>query len=140
MALSRTSGINIDGIVSLVPANINDNLLLTHLSQPDREALIYHTGIRFRRVVKEENVSIKNFFIKGIENLLSNLKWEKESIDILICVTQTPHVSLPAISCQLQGDLGFSSHTMCYDINLGCSGFVYGLHTLSALLNSLNFT
>jgi 3-oxoacyl-[acyl-carrier-protein] synthase-3 len=27
---------------------------------------------------------------------------------------------------------------MCYDINLGCSGFVYGLHTLSALLNSLN--
>lgn len=138
MALSKTSGINIHGIVSLVPANINDNLLLTHLSQPEREALIHHTGIRYRRIVDKESINIKNLFLKGITNLLSNLKWEKESIDILICVTQTPHVSLPAISCQLHGDLGFSSNTMCYDINLGCSGFVYGLHTLSALLNSLN--
>ena len=138
MALSKTSGINIEGIVSLVPANINDNLLLTHLSQSDKEALIHHTGIRYRRVVNEENTSIKNLFIKGITNLLANLKWEKESIDILICVTQTPNVSIPATSCQIHGDLGFSSNTMCYDINLGCSGFVYGLHTLSALLSSLN--
>lgn len=138
MALSKTSGINIEGIVSLVPANINDNLLLTHLSQIQKEALIHHTGIRFRRVVNEENSNIKNLFIKGIINLLTNLPWEKESIDILICVTQTPNVSIPAISCQIHGDLGFSSNTMCYDINLGCSGFVYGLHTLSALLSSLN--
>ena len=138
MALSKTSGINIEGIVSLVPANINDNLLLTHLSQTDKEALIHHTGIRFRRVVNEENSNIKNFFIKGITNLLANLAWEKESIDILICVTQTPNVSIPAISCQIHGDLGFSNNTMCYDINLGCSGFVYSLHTLSALLSSLN--
>jgi 3-oxoacyl-[acyl-carrier-protein] synthase-3 len=138
MALSRTSGININGIVSLVPTNVNDNLQLTHLSQSDREALIHHTGIRYRRTVNQENINIKNLFVKGITNLLSNIKWEKESIDILICVTQTPHVSLPAISCQLHGDLGFSINTMCYDINLGCSGFVYGLHTLSALLNSLN--
>ena len=81
---------------------------------------------------------LKNLFIKGISTILTNLQWEKESIDILICVTQTPNVSIPAISCQIHGDLGFSSNTMCYDINLGCSGFVYGLHTLSALLNSLN--
>ena len=138
MALSRTSGINIDGIVSLVPTNVNDNLLLTHLSQFDKESLIHHTGIRYRRIANKENGNIKNLFVKGITNLLSNLKCEKENIDILICVTQTPHVSLPAISCQIHGDLEFSSNTMCYDINLGCSGFVYGLHTLSALLNSLN--
>lgn len=138
MALSKTSGINIDGIVSLVPANINDNLLLTHLSQSDKESLIHHTGIRYRRIANKENCNIKNLFVKGITNLLYNLKWEKENIDILICVTQTPDVSLPAISCQIHGDLEFSSNTMCYDINLGCSGFVYGLHTLSALLNSLN--
>lgn len=137
MALSKIYGIEIKGIESIVPNKIEDNLELPFFSQNEREALVKHTGIRYRRILKEE-IEIKKLYQKGIENLLSKLNWEIDSIALLVCVTQTTKISIPSVSCQLHGDLNMSYDTLCYDINSGCSGFVYGLHTVSSLLSSLD--
>jgi len=134
MALSTARGIQIRGIVSLTPKNTEDNQLLELISEEERIALVKHTGIRYRKVNLNSSVDVKDYFNIGVEKLLKQLNWEKASIDVLICVTQTPQIAIPSIACQLHGDLEFESHTMCYDINSGCSGFVYGLHTVSQLL------
>lgn len=136
MALSKTRGSKIEGIVTIVPKNIEDNLKLELVSDSDKEDLILHTGIRFRRTANP-NQGVKELYSKGIERLLERLNWDINSIDILICVTQTSQVSIPSIACQLHGDLKFSNDTLCYDINSGCSGFVYGLHTLNTLIASV---
>jgi len=137
MALSKIYGIEIKGLESVVPDKIEDNLELPFISQNDREALVQHTGIRYRRILKDE-IEIKKLYQKGIENILSKLNWDSSSIDVFICVTQTTKVSIPSVSCQLHGDLKMSTDTLCYDINSGCSGFVYGMHTVSTLLSSLD--
>ncbi len=138
MALSKSIGIQIKGIINLVPKNSEDNQSLELLSEEERSALIKHTGIRYRRVNPNDSIGVKNYFNVGVDKLLNRLKWEKETIDILICVTQTAKVAIPSISCQIHGDLDFESHVLCYDINSGCSGFVYGLHTVSQLLAGLD--
>lgn len=137
MALSKVYGVEIKGLESIVPNNVEDNLQLPFLSQNERESLVQHTGIRYRRILKKE-IEIKKIYQKGISNLLSKLNWEIDTIDILICVTQTTKISIPSVSCQLHGDLKMSNDTLCYDINSGCSGFVYGMHTVSTLLSSID--
>lgn len=139
MALSKVYGVEIKGLESIVPNKIEDNLELPFLSQNERNSLVQHTGIRFRRILKKE-IEIKELYQKGILNLLSKMNWEIDTIDILICVTQTTKISIPSVSCQLHGELQMSKDTLCYDINSGCSGFVYGMHTTSSLLSSIDKT
>ena len=140
MALSQSIGIKVKGIINLVPKNVEDNESLDLLTEAEREALIKHTGIRFRRVNPKNDIGVKDYFKVGVEKLLKKLSWDKDSIDILICVTQTPQIAIPSVSCQIHGDLHFESQTMCYDINSGCSGFVYGLHTIGQLLTGISKT
>lgn len=137
MALSKTKGAKIMGLISVVPKYTEDNLALQHINEKDREQLVFHTGIRFRRKINSGEIEVKDLFQTAITKLVDKLQWETSSIDILICVTQTPKISIPSISCQLHGDLGLLENTLCYDINSGCSGFIYGLHTVSTLLSSI---
>ncbi len=136
MALSKIKHAQIRGIVAVLPLHMEDNSETALIPEGEREAIITHTGIKQRRLLAKD-LDVKGLFASGIGQLLSNLGWTKESVDILICVTQTPQLAIPSVSNQLHGDLDLSQHALCYDINSGCSGYIYGLHTVSALLNTL---
>lgn len=56
------------------------------------------------------------------------------SIDALIAVTQTPDYPQPCNAAVLHGRLGLSKDCACFDVNLGCSGYVYGLWLAHLLL------
>ncbi|MFP4351980.1 MAG: 3-oxoacyl-ACP synthase III family protein [Puniceicoccaceae bacterium] len=58
---------------------------------------------------------------------------DRDSIDACVFVTQTPDHFQPANSALLHGRLGLPKKTACWDVNLGCSGWVYGLVQLGAL-------
>lgn len=136
MALCKTKGLEIRGITTVLPHHTEDNSVTDLIPETEREAIINHTGIRYKRI-SAKGKDVKGLFASGINGLLNGLGWSKESIDILICVTQTPQLSIPSVSNQLHGDLDFPQHMLCYDINSGCSGYIYGLHTISALLNTI---
>lgn len=136
MALAVIKGAQIAGIVSVVPANTEDNSELSIIPQAERDALISLTGIRYRKIASAEN-KIGDLFKSAVQKLLGQLQWEPQSIDVFICVTQSPDKPLPSISCRLHGEMGWSNNTLCFDINSGCSGFVYGLFTVSTLLAGL---
>ncbi|MEO0037596.1 MAG: hypothetical protein RIQ59_807 [Bacteroidota bacterium] len=137
MALAKVVGSKIAGIVSVVAPIISDNLKTELIPENSREALVQHTGIRFRRN-SGENELTKKYFSHAVSVLLEKLNWDLSTIDVFICVTQTPQVSIPSISCQLHGELAMSTDTLCYDINSGCSGFVYGMHTVNSLLSTID--
>jgi len=60
-----------------------------------------------------------------------------EEIGVLVFVTQKPDYRFPATSYVLQKRLGLPKDVLCVDINLACSGFVYGLQTALSLLEGL---
>ena len=70
------------------------------------------------------------------EELLHELGWERDTIDIIIFVTQTPDYITPATAIIIQNQLGLSKDCLAFDINLGCSGYVYGLSTAAGLLRN----
>lgn len=138
MGYFTTRNTCIKGVVSGVPENTEDNLILELIAEEEREPLVKHTGIRFRRIVEDKSLSIEQFFTPLVEKLLRELNWEKETIDVLICVTQNQFNAIPSVACKLHELLDLEEKVFCYDINSGCSGFVYGLYTVNQVLSGLS--
>jgi 3-oxoacyl-[acyl-carrier-protein] synthase-3 len=92
------------------------------------------TGV-MRRYIASENVCTSDLCQASAERLLDEIGWTKESIDVLIFVTQTPDFVLPATACALHGRLGLATGCAAFDVNLGCSGYVYGLWLAANLIN-----
>ncbi len=95
------------------------------------------TGVIERRVAKEEQTS-SDLAFKAAEKLLDIKGIDKNEIGICIFVTQTPDYRIPATACVLHKRLELSKDCIVFDINLGCSGFVYGMQVICALMQSVN--
>ena len=137
MAILRSKNVKIKGISACVPSHIEDNKKLALLgTEEDAQRFIDVTGIEYRRMVKDSGICTSDLCYTAAEKLLAELNWSKEEVDCLIFVTQTPDYILPATSCILQHRLGLPTDCFAMDISLGCSGWVYGLSTISALLST----
>jgi len=96
--------------------------------------ILKKTGIIERHVVTDEIVS--DIAVKAAEKLFIENNIRKEEIDFLILCTECQDYFLPATSCVVQGRLGLREDMGAYDINLGCSGFIYGLATAKGLISA----
>jgi 3-oxoacyl-[acyl-carrier-protein] synthase-3 len=93
------------------------------------------TGIQAHRKASNE-VTTSDLCYAAAENLIEELKWNKSEIDAIVFVTQTHDYILPATSPILQSKLGLSKDCYTLDISLGCSGWVYALSVLAALMQN----
>lgn len=120
------TGSRIAGVVSCVPGRVVDNAPF-HARFGDKAADIEKmTGVRARRW-SDEATTTADLCQRAAETLLDRLGWERNSVDALFFVTQTPDYRLPATACVLQGRLGLGRQVLAFDVNLGCSGYPYGL-------------
>lgn len=93
------------------------------------------TGIKNRYISAESETS-GDMAIKAAEKLFVEHDIEKASIDYLILCTQSPDYFLPTTACVIQDKLGLSTSTGAFDMNLGCSGYIYGLGLAKGLICS----
>jgi len=91
------------------------------------------TGV-LRRHVAPPGMCTSDLCFAAAEKLLGDLGWERDTIDAVIVVTQTPDYNQPATSCLLQHRLGLAKTCAAFDVNLGCSGYLYGLWLVSTLV------
>lgn len=137
MAFFTTHNVQIDGIVSCVPKTAELVRDCECLSEEDAVKLSASTGIYERRI-STAGICTSDLCVMAAEHLIKALEWEKNEIEALIFVTQTPDYVLPATSPIIQNRLGLNTHCFTLDISLGCSGYVYGLITLTNLMAAGN--
>ena len=134
------TGINIIAISACVPKNIVINEDFAKELYPDEGQLkkvIDTIGVKERR--KTSNlICASDLCFAAAEKLIEEIKIERSEIDVLIFVSQTPDYRLPATSILLQEKLGLSKQTVAFDVNLGCSGYVYGLSIAYSFANNHN--
>ncbi|WP_198305854.1 ketoacyl-ACP synthase III [Arcobacter vandammei] len=123
-------------IETMVPSKIVKNIDLD-FDEKLKKKVIKNTGV-VQRYVLEDNQSFLEMYTQIGINTIKSLNWDKNSIDGVIVVTQTPEYRLPATSCILQGTLGLSSEAFAYDISMGCSGYVYGLFNAMSNISASN--
>jgi len=136
MAVATISNIRLVGVAACVPKGRRTTADYADLTAEDRAKFTKTTGIEERRVAGPEQCT-SDFCCAAAERLLAELQWAKEDIQVLVCVTQTPDYPIPATGILLQHRLGLSKDCMAFDINLGCSGYVYGLMVAASLLQTL---
>jgi 3-oxoacyl-[acyl-carrier-protein] synthase-3 len=136
MALFSLENISITGISASIPKYSEDNSESDLIPEKQREAFIETTGIRYRRIVAA-GMTAADLCYSAAERLLDEISWRPEEIDVLIFVTQTPDYIIPNSASVLQYRLNLSKKCIAFDINLGCSGYVYGLSVIGALLQNI---
>jgi 3-oxoacyl-[acyl-carrier-protein] synthase III len=127
MGSSFVDGVRLAGIASAVPDQVvtaQDDAAA--FGEKEMQRIARSTGIRERRVVPE-GVCTSDLCLAATERLLAELGWARDTVDALLFVTQTPDYILPATSCSLHGRLRLSQQCAAFDVNLGCSGYTYGV-------------
>ena len=136
MAVFSIPNIQVVGLAACVPKQVEDNLTFSLLTEGERNAFVKTVGIRYRRVAPP-GLTASDLCFTAAENLLQDLKWKRSEIQILVFVTQTPDYLIPNSSSILQQRLGLSTSCLAFDVNLGCSGYVYGLSIVAGLLRNM---
>jgi len=127
MAELRYKGVGIHSLAACVPSQIENNDSLEYLiPKEDLEKTINNIGIRERRIA-DKDVCASDLCLRAAEQLIEDNAIDKESIHALIFVSQTSDFHQPATAPILQHRLGLNKSTICFDVNLACSGYVYGL-------------
>lgn len=93
------------------------------------------TGIN-TRYISEVNETSGDMAVKAAEKLFKEHNIDKSTIDYIILCTQSPDYFLPTTACIIQEKLGLETSIGAFDMNLGCSGFVYGLGLAKGLIFS----
>lgn len=134
MSYLKFKGVGITAMSAAVPKRVIKNLEYTDVFTPEEAAAIVEkTGIEERRFA-DENTCSSDLCFAAAEKLISDNQINKEEIDLLIFISQTPDYRMPATSVILQHRLGLPNNTIAFDINLGCSAFLYGLSVVFPMM------
>jgi 3-oxoacyl-[acyl-carrier-protein] synthase-3 len=135
MAQAIIRNVRYRGLASCVPKSTISNLDCAPSRKSERERLVRNIGILNRRLCRPWQYFSELAQIAA-ERLLDAIEWKKEEIDALIVVTQSPDYLIPATAIIIQDRMKLPTTTIAYDINLGCSGYPFGLYTVGSMLSS----
>lgn len=120
----------ITGIGAYVPDYILTNDELSKMVDTSDEWIMTRIGIKERRIIKEKGEGSSFVGSKAVKQLLEKTGTSPDEIDLLICATVTPDHQFPATANIISDKVGIkNAHS--FDINAGCSGFLYALDTAS---------
>lgn len=127
--------VRIVGMSACVPKNVEDNRKLDIFqNEAEADKVIASTGIERRHVVAP-GTTASDLAIKAAEQLIADLEWQKDSIDLLAYVCQSRDFIAPQTACILQDRLGLSQGCCAIDLPFGCSGFVHGMSVVASMLS-----
>jgi len=117
-----------------LPEAVLDNAELARLNPRFRaDKITAKTGID-RRHIAAKGETAGDLAVAAAERLLTETGKARDGIDYLIFSTQAPDYVLPTTACVIHRRLGLRPGAGAIDINLGCSGYVYGLGLAQGLI------
>lgn len=135
MAQVALDNVRFRGLACCVPKTVVSNLDCPPDMRSERERLVRNIGIHSRRLCFPWQC-FSDLAFDAAERLIDDLGWKREEIDALIAVTQSPDYLVPATAIILQDRLKLRHSTIAFDINLGCSGYPFGIYSVGAMLSS----
>ena len=134
MAFVQYEGVGITAMSAAVPKCVIKNREYTDVfSLKEANEIVDKTGIEERRFADSETCS-SDLCYAAAEKLIADNHIDREEIDLLVFISQTPDYRMPATSVTLQHRLGLPHSTIAFDINLGCSAFMYGLSVVYGMM------
>jgi 3-oxoacyl-[acyl-carrier-protein] synthase-3 len=136
MAQATIRNVRYAGMATCVPKRVLSNIDdCPPQLRSARERVVRNIGIETRRICSEWQ-TFSDLAFDAAERLLTELKWERDEVDALIVITQSPDYLIPATAIIMQERLKLKQTTIAFDINLGCSAYAFGLHVLGSMISA----
>ena len=137
MAKWTIKNVRVAGVSAAVPKNIVKTEDFDFFTKEEAETFNNTVGIKERRL-GPDTMCASDMCFAAAEKLLSDLGWERDSIDVLVFESVTGDYKTPPTSCLLQYRLNLSEDCFCVDIPMGCCGCMYAIVVGGNLLSSGN--
>jgi len=138
MNMLQIEGVALDGICACVPAGVEESfsrLCALYGDEEKARSVVKATGISSRRVAAA-GVSSLDLCTAAAERLFDSSAVRRDEIGSVVCVTFTPASAMPCNAVRAQSSLGLGTGVAAFDINMACSGWVYGLYVAALLAKS----
>lgn len=136
MAIMKFNGVGITAMAGAVPRRVIENLKYTeHFPLEMVKEVVEKVGIYERRFA-DENTCSSDLCFAAAQKLIQDNNINRDEIDILVFISQTPDYRMPATSITLQHRLGLKNSCIAFDINLGCSAFLYGMSVVYSMMQT----
>ncbi len=126
--------IKIIGTGSYVPEKVMTNLDLEKMVDTSDEWIRTRTGIVERRIAAEGEAS-SDMACKAAVRAMEMAKIKPDDLDLIVVATITADRITPSTACILQGKLK-AHNAACFDLQAACTGFLYSLEIVNALMST----
>jgi len=125
----------ITAVGAYVPDFVLSNQVLETMVDTNDEWITTRTGIKERRLLKDEGKGSSHLAIKAAENLIEKRGLDPKEIDMVIVATATPDMPVAATAVFVASEIG-ATNAFAYDLQAACSSFLYGMSTASSYIES----
>lgn len=137
MAIDHIKNVKISAVCCAVPSDfLTTEDFYDANGEENVERFIKETGVKRKFYSKGRKTITSDLCVAAAEEIFTRKNIDRSSIDAVVFITQSPDYATPATACTIQYRLGLSEECLAYDVNLGCSGYVYGLHIAATKLQS----
>jgi 3-oxoacyl-[acyl-carrier-protein] synthase-3 len=130
--------IGISSVGAALPERVLTNFDLEKMVDTTDEWIYTRTGIRERRILDKDQRLLDLLSLAG-KSACAKASLDSSRLDFLINSTLTPDRISPAQACEVARELG-AKQSFCFDMNIACSGFIYGLALAESLLKTREIT
>src|SRR5881628_2643946 len=127
--------IGITEISSYIPLKRLSNIERKEQFDSDEDFIYNKIGVA-QVAVKGADEDTSDLAVKAFLNLGTKISINRNEIEAIILITQNPDLNIPHTSALIHKALDFPESCACFDISLGCSGFVYGLSVIKSFMES----
>ena len=115
-----------------VPRRVFTNEDMCHIIDTSDEWIVSHTGVRQRHYVTDEKT--EDLAYGAASAALERAGIGADQLCGVVVCTVSPDAVAPTVASAVQARLGLPDDLPCFDMNAGCSGFVYGMQIARGLL------
>lgn len=125
----------ITAVGSYLPEYVLTNEILEQMVDTNDEWITARTGIKERRILKEEGKGSSYLGIQAAKNLIEKKGLDPQEIDLVLLATATPDMPVASTGVYVATQIG-ATNAFAYDLSAACSSFLYGMSTAAAFIES----
>ena len=125
----------ITAVGAYLPEYVLTNQILETMVDTTDEWITTRTGIKERRILKEDGKGTSFMAIKAAEDLMAKKGLDPKDIDMIIMATATPDMPVAATGAYVASEIG-ATNAFSYDLQAACSSFLYGMSTAASYVAS----
>lgn len=132
----KLNGLKISHIATCLPKKIvHMSDYAKFFSEKDIKRIMSSTGVESVHVA-DENFCSSDYYAETAKKLMAESGFKPDDFDGIVMVFQTPDYPIPTAATIMQDRLGLPKSTVAFEINYGCTGYIYGLYQASLLISS----